>query len=284
MSLEQFRAEFASALIGEGETLRFQPRDADEAARGMRSASRYGLSVALDPKGAQIVLDLSKFSGVLELDEGSRLIHLGAGTTLAEAESILRERSMTLALPLDEASGSLPLYRALLAKLPGGVSPDDDPVRQLVVGLEALLADGRQLSIRPAPRRAVGPDFTLGILKSGGELGFPLSFWLAYRAYAARDTLAFRFPSAEKAEIALAQIRGRGVRPLMARVDGEQLELELEEGPLHGAMQAIALQIAEKYEGRRAVKESLNAISELEETPDSPSLAPLFASIRGRRS
>lgn len=272
----RFRTEFASAIVDSEGELRFQPRDADEAARGMRAASRDGLSISLE-RGADLVLDLSKFNAIMEIDESSRLIHVGAGALLTEVEALLRARAMSLALPY---TAKLPLHRALLAKLPGGVSPDDDPVRQLVVGVEAILADGRALSIRPAPRRAVGPDLTISLLKSGGELAFPLSFWLAYRPFLARVGYAFRFASADAAEIALAQMRGRGVRPFFAEASEGRLALYLEEGPLHEAMHAIMLKVARDLDGSKIEADALTDNIMPQPAPPAPSLATLFDRIR----
>lgn len=279
MNVDRFRAEFASAIDEAEGQLRFQPRDVDEAARGMRAASRDGLRVSLETGGA-ILLDLSKLSAVIELDESSRLIHVGAGALLSDIEALLRARSMSLALPYD---GDLPLHRAFLTKLPGGASPDDDPVRQVVVGMEAILADGRAISIRPAPRRAVGPDLTLSTLKSGGELAFPLSFWLAFRAFAERVAIGFSFADKRTAEIALAQMRGRGVRPLFSKIDGEKLTLALEEGPLFKAMHAITQKVAQSLNGQE-LEARLDELSLApEDAPASPSLKPLFDSIRAPR-
>lgn len=280
MGIRRFREEFSSSVIEDGNVLRFQPRDRDEAIRGVRAAVRFGLEMGLEP-GRAIQLDLSKFSEILEMDETSRLLHVGAGASLAKVEETLRARSMSLDLPYE---GDFPLYRLLLARRPGGLSPDDDPVRQLVAGVEAIVPDGRALSIRPAPRRAVGPDFTLSMLKSGGELAFPLSFWLAYRAHAEHVRFAFRFGSKNAAEIALAQIRGQGVRPVFSAIHEEILELHLEKGALYGAMSAIVARIVSERGGEEFALPADSTPPVPEAAPPSPALGPFVTSMRRNRS
>ena len=93
------------------------------------------------------------------LDRASLLVEVDASTTLGECEAALRGEGLTLGL---EAVGPLAtglVVGTWLARgAPGARDPWEDPANHLVAGLTATLHDGRTLTIRPAPRRAVGPD------------------------------------------------------------------------------------------------------------------------------
>jgi alkyldihydroxyacetonephosphate synthase len=61
------------------------------------------------------------------------------------------------------------------AGCPGSVDRYVDPVDHAFAGLEARLPDGRVLSVRPAPRRAVGPDLTALVAGCRGRFMTPLT-------------------------------------------------------------------------------------------------------------
>ncbi len=93
------------------------------------------------------------------LDRASLLVEVDGRTPLGVCDAELRADGLTLGL-----EGAAPEVLALdvaawLAKgAPGARDPWSDPADHLVAGLTATLHDGRTLSVRPAPRRAVGPD------------------------------------------------------------------------------------------------------------------------------
>jgi alkyldihydroxyacetonephosphate synthase len=95
---------------------------------------------------------------------------------LSTAERRLDE----LGLTLDVRPPSPPITVAdwLARGAPGARDRWLDPVDQLVAGLDVTLADGRSLSIRPAPRRAVGPDLTALFLGALGRYGRIDRAWL----------------------------------------------------------------------------------------------------------
>jgi alkyldihydroxyacetonephosphate synthase len=90
------------------------------------------------------------------LDRASLLVEVDAGTTLGTCEAALRAEGLTLGL--EAADEALAVGPWLARGAPGARDPWTDPADHLVAGLTATLHDGRTLSVRPAPRRAVGPD------------------------------------------------------------------------------------------------------------------------------
>jgi alkyldihydroxyacetonephosphate synthase len=110
------------------------------------------------------------------LDAQSLLACIEGTTDLAAAEHLLEQRGLTLDVRL--LSPSLPVAEWLARGAPGARDRWLDPVDQLVAGLDATLADGRSLVIRPAPRRAVGPDLTALFVGAHGRIGRIERAWL----------------------------------------------------------------------------------------------------------
>ncbi|AUX38335.1 MULTISPECIES: FAD-binding oxidoreductase [Sorangium] len=108
-------------------------------------------------------------SPVIDLD--SLLVHAAGEARLGEVERALEQRGLTLAVDFGAASRELTLDAWLAAGAPGAPDPWSDPVDHLVAGFTARLASGAELAVRPAPRRAVGPDLFALFLGVGGRVG-----------------------------------------------------------------------------------------------------------------
>jgi alkyldihydroxyacetonephosphate synthase len=91
------------------------------------------------------------------IDERSLLATFGGELAVSEIEARLGERGLTLGLD-GSAAVTLPLAGWIAAGLPGASDAWADPVSQPIAGFVARLGSGRRLVVRPAPRRAVGPD------------------------------------------------------------------------------------------------------------------------------
>ncbi len=109
----------------------------------------------------------------ITLDGKSLLARAPASAKLAEVE--LAAHDLGASLRLAPALLDLTVGAWLDAGCPGAVDPFDDPVDHALAGLDARLGDGRVLSIRPTPRRAVGPDPTALIVGARGRFATPLS-------------------------------------------------------------------------------------------------------------
>jgi alkyldihydroxyacetonephosphate synthase len=226
------------AALGEGVaerladgTARVRARTHADVVAALRVASAHGARVhapgAARAEGAcHLRLDLSRLDAV-SVDTTSRVVRAEGGATLARVESALGGKALTLGLDARVDRG-LSVCGWVGLGLPGARDREDDPVDQAVCGLDVVLADGSPLSIRPAPRRAVGPDLIAAIVGARGRLGVVTAAHLVVRpasaaAPEATVTRAFRFASRAAAEAARAWMRGRGVRPCATRlVDGPE--------------------------------------------------------------
>ncbi len=109
------------------------------------------------------------------LDEESALVRAPGGMSLDEVERRLAAVHRTLGL---ERSGGLDVARFVAQGLPGTRDPFSDPVAQRVAGFGALLPGGQPLSLRPAPRRATGPDPSALFVGAGARIGSVEHAWL----------------------------------------------------------------------------------------------------------
>lgn len=232
------------------------PRSRSELSRAVKLAREVGAKLEVPGghgRGAQaLVVDLRRMAQVLAFDDTSRLVHAEAGIAVADLEEALNRRELTLGLR--GAVPETPVGAWLAFGAPGAPDTADDPVRQLVVGLEAVMADGEELVIRPAPRRAVGPDLVAAMIGDRGRLGILVGVHLHAVRRSEAQRLAFVFPSLADARKALAWIRGDGVRPRSAQVTetGGEAHLLVElAGPSEvlAARRKVTTRIAEAHGG-----------------------------------
>lgn len=177
---------------------------------------------------------LDRLDAIISVDEVSRIIHVQAGVTLGMVEERANANGWTLGVPMGLHGEQVGAWLARGA--PGRADKANDPVVQTVAGLEMVLPSGAELSIRPAPRRAVGPDLIRAAIGARGRLGVIVGAHLVANAKLAESLFAFSFPDSRAANRALAWIRGRGVRPLRTATHGNELQLVLQvEGPRYQA-------------------------------------------------
>lgn len=204
------------------------------------------------PRDGAVPVDLRRMGDVLAIDDTSHLVHVEGGVRIPSLEVELRRRHLTLGIEGALPEESVSAWLALGA--PGARDHADDPVDQLVAGLEVVLPDGREIDIRPAPRRAVGPDLVAALIGARGRLGVITGAHLVARRHTDAAELAFRFPSRKDALAARAWIRGRGVRPastaLVGADDDIVLRVRLEgTGALRAASEDVARRTARERGG-----------------------------------
>jgi FAD/FMN-containing dehydrogenase len=159
-----------------------KPRNTEEVSRALAFLNQNridtvprtgGSSVtqSIEPEEGGVILDGSGMNGIINLNERDMMVSARCGTPLEYLESYLNERGFTTghfpqSLPLAQLGG-LAATRSIgqFSTLYGGIE-------DLVVGLEAVLADGEIIRIKNSPRRSVGPDLRQLFIGSEGMLGF----------------------------------------------------------------------------------------------------------------
>lgn len=124
----------------------------------------------------------------MNLDDRSLLVDAEGDETLRAIEAALAARGLTLALAPD-ADLALTVADWIARGTPGAASTFADPADHVIAGLTGTLG-AKTIVIRPAPRRAVGPDLVALFAGTGDRLGRVARAWLrAHRRDVARPRL-----------------------------------------------------------------------------------------------
>ncbi|HEY1697554.1 MAG TPA: FAD-binding protein [Polyangiaceae bacterium] len=149
------------------------------------------------------------------LDRESLLACIDGDTLVGEAERSLQAEGLTLDATFPSTTTSLADW--LAAGAPGSRDRWLDPADQLLAGLDATLEGGRHLAIRPAPRRAVGPDLTALLVGARGRFGRVDRAWMrVHRRDVVRPVSSFaheRDPAIAPDEEAILAAIDRALRP-----------------------------------------------------------------------
>ena len=148
------------------------PTSRDQVALALSLAHQYRQALRTPGQPARagaIAVDLQRMTDVIKFDEPSRIAHVQAGMRVHALEDELRRRGLSLGAHSSARDFGVGEWLALGA--PGARDNADDPVDQIVAGLEVVLPDGREVLLRPAPRRAVGPDLVAAFIGARAALG-----------------------------------------------------------------------------------------------------------------
>ena len=188
---------------------RVAPGSAAEVAEVIRRARGY--KAAVHPIGAggrptriaddraRVHIVTRRLDQVLQLDETSLLVHAQAGLTGFDLERILGPRNLSIG---DYPPGVLTssLGGIIAVRTPGKSSARHGFFEDAVVGVSAVLADGRNVHTRIAPRRSTGPDLARALCGSEGTIGFITSAVLRIHVRPeSRLVAAYLLPSVDAA-------------------------------------------------------------------------------------
>ena len=135
------------------------------------AAGRSGVCGASVPVHGGVVLDLTALSGIVDVDDESLTLDVRAGTFGNVLEDELRAG---YAKTLGHWPQSIDLSTVggwLACRSAGQFSNRYGKIEDIVIGLDVVLADGRQIATGGAPRQAVGPDLNQVFVGSEGTLG-----------------------------------------------------------------------------------------------------------------
>jgi alkyldihydroxyacetonephosphate synthase len=183
------------------------------------AGGRSGVCGASVPVFGGVVLDVTALAGVVGVDDTSLVADVRAGTFGHHLEAELREQhGVTLghwpqSIELSTVGGWLACRSA------GQYSTRYGKVEDIVVGLDAVLADGSSVTTGGFPRQAAGPDLTQLFVGSEGTLGVVTGARLRVHPLPPTEwRAAFGFPTFAAGIDACRRILRRGATPAVLRV------------------------------------------------------------------
>lgn len=170
------------------------------------------------PHPDAIVVDLRAMNRLLELNETALQARVEAGMYGHRFEEALQAQGYTMGhWPQSVALSTVGGWVATRAA--GQFSTRYGSIEDMLLGLEAVLADGRIVRIQPTPRRAAGPDLRHLFLGAEGTAGIVTE--LAVKVLPlpeSRKLLSFAFPDFHSGLEAIRHIVRAGWRPPVVRL------------------------------------------------------------------
>jgi alkyldihydroxyacetonephosphate synthase len=183
------------------------------------AGGRSGVCGASVPLHGGLVLDLTAMAGIVDVDATSLVLDVLPGTFGDVLEHELRaDHGATLghwpqSVALSTVGGWLACRSA------GQLSGRYGKIEDIVLGLDVVLADGRQITTGGWPRAAVGPDLTQLFVGSEGTLGIITGARLRLHPAPRRERrAAWLLGSFEVGLDAVRRIIQRGATPAVLRL------------------------------------------------------------------
>jgi len=177
-----------------------------------------GVCGAVSPRAGELVLDMSGFDRIFEVDEVNLTCRCEAGVNGLVLEKHLNERGLTLGHFPSSLPGTT-LGGLIATRSSGQESSRYGSIDDMVQGLAVVLPDGTFASPRPGPRSAVGPALHQLWLGSEGALGLILGAVLrVHRLPQSVVGRGYGFHDLAGGLEAMRAIMQSGMRPLVARL------------------------------------------------------------------
>ncbi len=173
----------------------------------------------VEPQEGGVILDGSDMTGIINIDTVNMQVTCRSGMPLEQLENNLNELGYTTghfpqSLPMAQMGG-LVATRSIgqFSTLYGGIE-------DLLVGLEAVLADGSVVRIKNVPRRSCGPDLRHLFIGSEGTLGFITEVTVKIFKYnpEGRWMGAYAIKGVKKGLELIADIMREGYKPAVVRL------------------------------------------------------------------
>ena len=186
-----------------------------------------GVMGAVVPAHGGLVLDVKRMNRVLEVDAESLTARVEAGIVLGDLEAVLAEHGLMI--------GHDP-YSVPIATIAGTISTNGvgyracahGPMGEQVVGLEAVLPDGRIIETRDIPKYSSGPN--LNHLFIGAEGVFGVITRATIRVFRIPESSQFAsvgFDSFEEGFNAASEMLALGIRPSLLDLTEEDGDVTL---------------------------------------------------------
>jgi alkyldihydroxyacetonephosphate synthase len=177
-----------------------------------------GVCGALSPEAGDLVLDMSAFDRILEVDEANQTCKCESGVNGLRLEEHLNERGLTLGHFPSSLPGTT-LGGLIATRSSGQESSRYGSIEDMVLGLAVVLPDGTFAAPRPGPRSAVGPALHQLWLGSEGALGVVTGAVL--RVHRLPESViggGYGFPDLATGLESMRAIMQSGIRPLVMRL------------------------------------------------------------------
>ncbi|MBB6182475.1 FAD-binding oxidoreductase [Pseudorhizobium flavum] len=227
-----FRAR-EGALVGTLPGIVLRPATVDEVAAVVRKAaatdtpiipygSGSGVLGGIIPLGEEMMIDMRRMNRILHIDRENNLVTVEAGMNGEAFEDALNAEGYT--------SGHLP--QSLTISTVGGwaacrgggqESSRYGKIENIVVGLKAVMPDGRVLEVRPLPKRASGPSVLDVIVGSEGTLAIITELTMRiWKLPAAEEIIVLALPTRTSALSLAKTIMQAGLHPRIVRLYDEK--------------------------------------------------------------
>ncbi|NND74369.1 MAG: FAD-binding oxidoreductase [Ilumatobacter sp.] len=207
-----------------------RPRSVDEVAAVLTTCNlgrvpvtvaggRSGVCGASTPAFGGVILDTTALAGVVSVDAVSGIVEVRPGTFGPDLERVLNGEHGLSVGHFPQSFDLATVGGWVASRGAGQYSTRYGKIEHMVVGLEAVLADGTVIRTGGAPAAAAGPDLTQLLTGSEGTLAVITDVWLrAHPLPAAERRAAYLFDSFADGIEACRLTMRRGATPAVLRL------------------------------------------------------------------
>ncbi|HEX4864336.1 MAG TPA: FAD-binding oxidoreductase [Acidimicrobiales bacterium] len=183
-------------------------------------AGRSGVCGGSVPVFGGVALDLTGLAGIVDVDDTSLLVNVGAGTFGDEFEATLRSGHQMTAGHWPQSMALSTVGGWVACRGAGQYSTRYGKIEDITAGMQVVLADGSIIQTGGrAPRAATGPDLTQLFVGSEGTLGVVTEVLLRTHPLPSGERRAsFGFKSFDDGLEACRMVLRRGATPAVLRL------------------------------------------------------------------
>lgn len=227
-----FRAR-VGAYVGTLPSLVLRPATTEEVARIVETAAKSDLPVipygsgsgvlgGIIPLQNELMIDMRRMDQIIKFDTENNLVTVEAGMNGEMFEAALNAKGYTCGhLPQSLTISTVGGWAACRGG--GQESSRYGKIENIVVGLKAVLPDGRVMEVRPLPKRATGPSVLDLIVGSEGTLAIITELTMrVWKLPEAEEVIVLAFPDRASALGLAKHIMQAGLHPRIVRLYDEK--------------------------------------------------------------